>query len=448
MVSGIPIDLQRQRMIRDHVKRQDSDGGLAHGKLVVKGQVKQEPIYRIPLEDLLFNKSNGRIRAEVLDREAQLGRELGYDTEDQKAIAEMLLSGRPEENEKVSRDLQANGQLMPGIITCDGIVINGNRRKALLERIYEDTNQRSFSFLEVHVLPSALTRVDLWQIEAGIQLSSPQQLDYSPINNLLKLREGRDSGLTADQIAGGIFGMTKENVDKAVSLLDLIDEYLDEFLDSSGKYHLVRDRNEHFINLQNMLSWTKTPRGPIRRDWVPDESDIAEFKLVAFNYIRMRMPHLRIRDLRSMFATKDSWEQLKRIYADEAGEEVDADVVDSADDPPTEDEDLGAEDDEEEDAPDGYLPSDTMNADLGLETRWIGRNRGRLKAIFEDAKEQEQLTKDAGKPLTLAKRALKSLQAIRDDADGLADSAVDDVLRDVVQRVNLLRKVGQRAAGQ
>ena len=443
MVSGIPIDSQRQRMIRDHVRRQNSDGGITHGKLVVKGQAKQEPIYRIPLADLLFNKSNGRIRAEVLDREAQLGRELGYGSEDQQAIAQMLLSGRPDENDKVSRDLQANGQLMPGIVTCDGIVINGNRRKALLEQIHVDTSQARFSFLEVHVLPSALNRVDLWQIEAGIQLSSPQQLDYSPINNLLKLREGRDSGLTSDQIASGIFGMTKEDVEKAVSLLDLIDEYLEEFLDSPGKYHLVRDRNEHFINLQNILNWTKSPRGPIRRDWVPDESDVTELKLVAFNYIRMRMPHLRIRDLRSIFATNASWQQLKRVFVDE--EEVE-DILDSVDGRPTENEDFTDEDDLDEDLSDEYVTSDTMNADLQRETRWIGRNRDRLKGIFEDAKEQEQLAKDAGKPLTLAKRALKNLEAIRDDAEGLADRAVDDILRDVVQRVNLLRKASQRAS--
>ena len=50
----------------------------------------------------------------------------------------------------------------------------------------------------------------MWLIEAGIQLAKPTQLDYGPINTLLKFKEGIDSGLTATQVAKNIYGLDNE----------------------------------------------------------------------------------------------------------------------------------------------------------------------------------------------------------------------------------------------
>ena len=90
--------------------------------------------------------------------------------------------------------------------------------------------------------------------------------------------------------------------------LDLIDEYLRDFIGKPGKYYLVKGVSEHFIDLQNILAWAERPRGPIRRDWDQDENDINELKLVGFYYIRCGFSHWRIRDLRDIFTKKDPWE--------------------------------------------------------------------------------------------------------------------------------------------
>src|SRR5258707_55239 len=140
MATGMPYDQERQRMIRSHLTKQESDAGgkekLPQEKLIVKGSAERAPVYRLPVQELAFNKANGRIKAEVLEREAELGRELEASSpDDQKIIKEILLSIRPDENTKISDDLRKNGQMHPGIVTCDGIVVNANRRKALLEKI-------------------------------------------------------------------------------------------------------------------------------------------------------------------------------------------------------------------------------------------------------------------------------------------------------------------------
>ena len=271
-----------------------------------------------------------------------MGRDLAPSSpEDQKIIKEILLSIRPDENTKIRDDLKKNGQMHPGIITCDGIVVNGNRRKALLETLYDDdeTRDEQFKYLDVQVLPSDITKAEVWLIEAGIQMSTPQQLDYSPINHLLKLREGVDSDLKIEDMAARIYGVSEETITADLDRLKLIDEYLDDFLKKSARYYLVKQLNEHFIDLQEIVNWASHPRGAVRLNWRPDKSDINELKLVAFYYIRIRFPHLRIRGLRDLFATDKSWEQVKQaLTLDvqlspeersqlglESGEEVDED---------------------------------------------------------------------------------------------------------------------------
>ncbi|GAI06379.1 unnamed protein product, partial [marine sediment metagenome] len=172
-----------------------------------------------------------------------------------KIIKDLLLSIRKDENEKVKADLAKKGQIRPGIITCDGIVINGNRRKALLEELYAEAGLEKYKYLEVHVLPSDITKSELWLIEAGIQMSTPQQLDYSPINNLLKLKEGILSGLRIEDMAARIYGVTAEKIKVDIERLDLIDEYLKDFIVKPGKYYLVRYLRPFNIRIMDSISF-------------------------------------------------------------------------------------------------------------------------------------------------------------------------------------------------
>ena len=199
MPTVMPHDNARARILRGLMTSQETDAGgkdaMRKDKLVIKGPAVLCPIYQFRLSHLHYNKANGRIKAEVSELEAQLGRKLDMpDAKDRDRIRDLLLSIRKDENDKIREDLRRNGQLQPGIVTCDGTIVNGNRRRALLEQLYEETHDEKYNSLDAHVLPSDITKSEVWLIEAGIQLSAPQQLDYSPINHLLKLREGIDAG--------------------------------------------------------------------------------------------------------------------------------------------------------------------------------------------------------------------------------------------------------------
>ena len=441
MVTAMPFNQARKQLIREHAKKQEDDAGgrdrLRAAKLTIKGATSLEPIYRFKLDDLAFNKANGRIKSEVIEREAELGRILDqFNHADNKILKEILLSIRMDENEKIKEDLRKNTQIFPGIITVDGVVINGNRRKALLEELYHDTHDDRYNYLDAHVLPSDITKSELWLIEAGIQLSAPQQLDYSPINHLLKLSEGLNSGLTIPEMASRIYGVTEEQLDSDIKRLDLINEYLTDFLGKEGKYYLVKNLNEHFINLLNILDWANRPRGAVRRDWIPNKDDINELKLVGFYYIRVHMPHLRIRDLRDIFATADAWKEVKRSL--------------SVDPSLSEDEkkrfgvshilqEEPSEDPVEKEESDNSAPVSEQR-DLKEEVVWRESRKDQLKSIYEDAKEQERIVKDSEKPLTLAQRALRNIQAISLESCESTDPEIDKVLSEIIALVNKIRK--------
>ena len=104
MPLSMPVDRSRQKALRHHMKKQEDDahekGGLPRGKLIVKGRAERCPIYTLDICDLAFNKANGRVKAEVAEKEAELGRHLDlFEKADQKLIRRILLSIRRDENE-------------------------------------------------------------------------------------------------------------------------------------------------------------------------------------------------------------------------------------------------------------------------------------------------------------------------------------------------------------
>ncbi|GAJ24857.1 unnamed protein product, partial [marine sediment metagenome] len=141
MTSHMPCDEGRFQLIQEKMDTQITDCGgeenMSRQKLIIKGEPQLCPVFRFKLSDLLFNKANGRITSEVLEKEDEMGRPLVPGTaEDEKVIREILFSIRTNENTKIRDDLITHGQMTPGIVTCDGVVINGNRRKAILEQLF------------------------------------------------------------------------------------------------------------------------------------------------------------------------------------------------------------------------------------------------------------------------------------------------------------------------
>src|SRR5258707_9068642 len=222
------------------------------------GAPKQRPVYKLTTALLMFNIANGRFAAEALDLEKRLKRKPdATNSDDAKMIQKLLLDQDKNETESLKTDLKINGQLDPGIITVDGAVINANRRLAILRLLHEQTGDEKYEYIRVARLPVGVNEKDLWKIEAKLQFGRDFLLEYAPINELLKIRAGVESGLTEKQISEALnHRYSPKQVSEKLRILSLIDTYL-SLIGKKGEYKIVQVdllAVEKFISLQSNVS--------------------------------------------------------------------------------------------------------------------------------------------------------------------------------------------------
>lgn len=195
---GIPPTAEK---VRDMVARRLGElGDNGHVAETLTIEWRDAPLHvqviDMPLIELYYNPSTHRIRAQrSLDqvRDAALSAD-PWSTESQ-AYLRHLLTRRPSEPlhpdtdpefDKLSAHLEEFGQIEPGLITREGVLVNGNTRCAALRGISKATSMR------VGVLPASCTWDDVNAVEVSLQLRPDKRRNYSYINHLLALEEQRD----------------------------------------------------------------------------------------------------------------------------------------------------------------------------------------------------------------------------------------------------------------
>jgi|GEM_PF-1618690 len=226
----------------------------------IDGKRHDLDVIRLPLDLLLYSIRNGRFAAELQELEATEGRRLDPEkVKDALKIEELLLRDKAK-SDWLKWDIERVGQLQPATITFDGFIINGNRRAAILNQLHREKGDPRFTFLEAVRLPENVTSSDLWRFEAGFQLAVELKADYGPVNELLKIKEGREYGLQDQEIALILGGdNTIDSVKKKLKVLELIEDYL-VYFGQDKRYSYVEGRVEHFIDIVNITqksNWKK-----------------------------------------------------------------------------------------------------------------------------------------------------------------------------------------------
>src|SRR5579862_8998680 len=114
---------------------------------------KERDIVHVPVELLRFRKDNGRISSDVLNYECNVGPLKEEDQRTQEILAGFLQEKDKEKTEDLRKSILHDGQRDPAIITCDGFLINGNRRKLALQLLKQEHPGDRFAFMKVVILP-------------------------------------------------------------------------------------------------------------------------------------------------------------------------------------------------------------------------------------------------------------------------------------------------------
>lgn len=272
---------------------------------------REEIVYKVPLDLLRFRKENGRISSSVKSYERTTGHLSGKDSEAQSLLRKFLRDKDPEKTDELKQLLRAEGQREPGIITADGFLINGNRRKVALDELRgEHPEKDTFQTMKVVILPGNRdeggppTLKEIEQIENRYQLQAEGKAEYYGFDAALSIRDKELSGYSLEQqmrddpqyklMEEGEFrrAVNKRRKD-LLEPLEYVEDYL-EAIGRPGEYWVVsrglgdpEGRWQAFIDLsQAFCTRAKTPRG--RDKMGIDEVEAGAIMQAAYSVIRLR----------------------------------------------------------------------------------------------------------------------------------------------------------------
>lgn len=259
---------------------------IARKGIHYKNEQKMMHVFDIPLECLIFNQYNGRIATFVKTYERQHSPIDATTTDGRKLIADFLWESKKNRNKITQDDLREKGQLEYGIVTADGVVIDGNRRFMLLEKNRKKYEEATAYFKAI-ILEDTLesNKKEIMKLETTYQMGVDDKVDYNPIQKYLKCRDLIEQDFSEGEIAK-MMGEKSSKIKEYLSILKLMDEYLKEY-EYDGMYRALETQKleGHFVDLNNYLS--KYRSGRIQdMGWVPHPEDIDELKKVYFGYMR------------------------------------------------------------------------------------------------------------------------------------------------------------------
>lgn len=171
-----------------------------------------------------------------------------------KLLVRLAEKGKADSIVPVVDVLRKDGQREPLLIAANGVVVNGNRRLAALRELYAEdpVKFKSFSHIDVLVLPPDATADEILDIEANLQAMPETKLDYDWIGEAQLIKSLVALGRTHERVANQLHRKEKE-IKYALQQLAEADLYLKE-TGSSGSYVEIReDAEQLFKDLPKLL---------------------------------------------------------------------------------------------------------------------------------------------------------------------------------------------------
>jgi len=302
----------------------------------------ERDVYQVPVELLRYRKDNGRIASDVLDYEQHFGVLRETKQECQLLLKEFLYAKDREKTEELKAAIAHSGQQDPAIITADGFLINGNRRKMVLELLLEQfPGDQRFAFMKVVILPGVddpggpPTLVEIEEIENRYQLQSDGKAEYYGFDRALSIRKKSQLGMSVERQLRDdpvYHGLDDKKFKKAVE--EFKAEYLrpleciDRYLESMGRPRLYstvakglgdpEGRWQAFIDYSQKYPNLADPAKRMRLGISEDE--VGRIEQTAFRIIRKRdleavglKAHVVMRELPKWLSKRDAKRELLKI---------------------------------------------------------------------------------------------------------------------------------------
>lgn len=259
-----PANKLRREMIEKTLLTYKERGERKTLSIEYRGLDTAVEVIRIHPKYLLLNHDNSRLGAQLVDHPQRAVVEENPTAAAAQEILASLLR-KTERFNKLKDELKELSQQNPGLISRDGLLINGNTRVVALRDL-------GIEGVDVAVLPADAMAKDFLDLEMSLQMRRLTHQDYTFTNELLLIDKYRSAGHTEKELAkkmGWIRGW-KKKVDEAYELLQLVKEIRKlgdpplafEVFDSKSQH--LRDLNQEYYNLAqvdleaaNNMKWSR-----------------------------------------------------------------------------------------------------------------------------------------------------------------------------------------------
>jgi hypothetical protein len=255
---------QIQKSLAVYIDTQEDKGLKKTLQVEYRGQLKILPVITIDPKSLLLNHNNNRLSAQLLDHPEKLV-VYGNPTSSQaQAVLADLLS-KTDEFKNLKYELDQIGQQNPGLITRNGLLVNGNTRVVALRQLGK-------TGVDVAVLPDDADDAAILDLEMFLQMVHLTHQDYTFTNELLLLEKCKKLGNTDKQIAEKMKWTRgwQKKIDEKFQLLKLINEIRAlsspplafQVFDTKSQY--LKDMNDEYESLKthdlaaaNRMKWSR-----------------------------------------------------------------------------------------------------------------------------------------------------------------------------------------------
>jgi len=266
-----------------------------------QGKLEAMSVYKIPLDLLIYNKYNGRILSRTKSLENQKQKIDVESDSGKKIIAKLLWDSKPDRNKKTLKNIYDFEQQKVGIITKDGIIIDGNRRVMLLNEILKDPKYtKKYNYFKAVVLPVTLEEnpIEIEELETKFQMGEDEKLGYNATEKYLKAKEiylrlTKSSQININKLndeaikkIADWMGESNSEVRKYMSTMGLMDDYL-FYVDCDGIYTQLDNREDQFLSLTKWLNTFYNSESKKGFDGY-DNTDVDSLRDIAFDFIRIR----------------------------------------------------------------------------------------------------------------------------------------------------------------
>ena len=258
--------------------------------MVYKGKLQTFNWYEIPTDLLKYNFLNGRIGSEVKEFN-----QLGKDLSSMNPLMQMILLANGYGISlklpiKKPKDLKEKGQIEPGVITRDGIIVDGNRRFMLTCRLNNELGlNREFKaiILEETYEDGGYKDLQIKLLETELQISKDEKVGYDPIEKYIRIKEFKryvdEERLKDSQIIKMFKLKSEKDLNSHINIATLMEDYL-EFISAPNMWSRLKNSEDLFINLEKCVELYNKNKG--RAAWNFEDIDVYKFKLNGFKIIR------------------------------------------------------------------------------------------------------------------------------------------------------------------